>query len=289
MRIILRKLRSVALGFVAIVLIACSPVPPREAAISAGIQTNNWKSAQVFSNSIRFEQPAKRTRFSNALEMALRNAGWFSTLSTAPYQLTFELVEEKVPKKFRAGSEGSASVRYILRTTNQSVVMNKLVYTTGTLTLGQSLLGAEGVSEVVEGYANDNLKQFFSYLETVGASIYDKQKAESLEKSASQAFESFDLFSDTSFFENKPYSSMSYAARLKLLESTKQFWMKKLKSSSAQNCQKFLGTYGAYLGTDDKAEVNVLSNQKKAHVNQQQDKHSNSSSKAAATDYKNPF
>lgn len=286
---ILRRLKNIGLGLTAIALIACSPVPPREAAISAGIQTNNWKSAQVFSNSILFEQPAKRTRFSNALEMALRKAGWFTTLSTAPYQLTFEVVEEKVPNKFRAGSEGSASVRYILRTENRSVVMNKLVYTTGTLTVGQSLLGAEGVSQVVEAYANDNLKQIFSYLESVGASIYDEQKTKAWEKQASQAFENYDLFSEASFFENKPYSSMSYAARLKLLESTKPFWMKKLKSASPQNCQKFLGSYGAYLETDDKTEVTLLSTQKKAPLSQSPDKHSQSPSKAVATDYKNPF
>lgn len=283
------KLKNLALGLIAIALIACAPVPPREAAISAGIQSNDWKSRQIFSNNINFEQPSKRTRFSNALEMSLRNTGWFTTLSTAPYQLTFELVDEKIPKKFRAGSEGSASVRYILKDRNQTVVMNKFIYTTGKLSLAQSLLGAEGVSEVVEAYANENLKQLFSYLETVGASIYDKQQTQAWEKKTSEAFEAYDVFSSTSFFESNPYSSMSYGARVKLLEATKPSWIKKLKASPPQNCQKFLSSYGPYLGTDDKAEVTILSNPKKTIPNQQQDKHNQSPTKSNPSDYKNPF
>lgn len=101
--------RFVALILAAVALSACAPVPPREEAIASGVAASNWKAEQVFSNNISFEQTPKRTRFGNGLEMTLRKLGWYTTSSSADYQLSYQMVSESVPKKFSVGSEGRVS------------------------------------------------------------------------------------------------------------------------------------------------------------------------------------
>lgn len=281
-------LRYSALLIVATALSACAPVPPREDAIASGVATSNWKAGQVFSNNIGFEQTPKRTRFGNGLEIALRKAGWFTTSPTANYRLSYQMVSETMPKKFSVGSEGSLGISYVLKDSSQTIVWSGTVYSFGKLSFQQSLLGAEGVSQVVEAYANDNLKQLFARLEAAGTSLYDKQQAKLADGKLAEAFNSYDLFSETSFFENKPYSSLNSAARTTVLTNTRTTWLKKLKGASAQNRQKFLDTYGAYLDSNDKAEVTTLINQKKTQPPQANEPHP-AAPKSTVVEHKNPF
>lgn len=288
--IIERALFRFAALFIAIAaLSACAPIPPREEAIASGVATSNWKAEQVFSNNISFEQTPKRTRFGNGLEMTLRKLGWFTTSPSADYRLSYQIVSESVPKKFSVGSEGSLGLSYVLKDSSQTVVWSGTIYSSGKLSLPQSLLGAEGVSQVVEAYANDNLKQLFAKLGTVGATEYDKRQAKLADGKLAEAFNSYDLFSETSFFENKPYSSMSSGARTRLLTTTKSTWLKRLKGASAQNGEKFLDTYGGYLDSDDKAEVATLINHKKPRSTQASEKPPTAQPKSPVVEHKNPF
>lgn len=281
--------RFTALFIAVAALSACAPVPPREEAIASGVAVSNWKAEQVFSNNISLEQTPKRTRFGNGLEITLRKLGWFTTSPSADYRLSYQMVSESVPKKFSVGSEGSLGLSYVLKDSSQTVVWSGTLYSSGKLSLPQSLLGAEGVSQVVETYANDNLKQLFANLGTVGASLYDKRQAKLADGKLAEVFNSYDLFSETSFFENKPYSSMNYGARTRLLTTTKSTWLKKLKGASAQNREKFLDTYGGYLDSDDKAEVTTLINQKKAQSAQASEKPPTAQPKSSVVEHKNPF
>lgn len=284
--------RFVALCSALAALSACAPVPPRETEIVAGIQATSpqWGANQVFANNIAFQQPVKKTRFSNSLEIALKNVGWYSAFPNANYKLSYELQAEQPPKQFIFGSEGKLWIRYILKDKNNKELMNKTMYSSAKLGLSESLTGADGVSKVVETYANANLKELFAVLATtVGGALYDQQQAEMDEQKTIKQFDIYDLFSDSSFFESSPYSSMSYTDRTKLFKSTKSTWIMKLKSASAKNCQKFLSIYGAYLDPNEKTDVNTIIDEKKIHPVKLADKPPERQTKVPVVEHKNPF
>lgn len=289
--------RFIALLLAATLLSACAPVPPQEAAITADISSSNWKANRVFAHNIAFEQPAKKNRFSNSLEIALRNnVGWFSASPSAEYRLTYQLLAEQAPKQFNSGSEGRLSVRYILKDRSQTEVMNKVISTSGKLGSLQSLSGAEGVAKVVEAYANDNLKELFAELGKVGASLYDQQQAQLSEQKTIEYFSNYDIFSDVSIFERRPYSTLTYSARIKLVKNTKPMWFKKLRAASADNCQKFLSTYDSYIEPDDVKEIKAVIHQKRTHPSEVADKPPVNQAKRAPdqakppmVEHKNPF
>lgn len=237
---------------------ACAPVPPREDVMASGVTTSNWQAGQMFSNNIDFEQGSKRTRFGNALEMALRKFGWFTTSPDAKYRLSYKIASQTLPKPFSLGSEGRVSIYYELMDSSKSVIWNATVYSYTKLTITQSLLGAEGVAQAVEDMGNDNLKQFLSYLDALGATEYTKNQSKLSDDEVREAFVDYNLFSSSSFFVEKPYSSMSFGARTKLLASTKKIWLKRFMVASSHERKIFLDEYGPYLNSNDRAEVENL-------------------------------
>lgn len=267
---------------------ACAPVPPRESAIASGVASTNWKADKVLSINVGFEQAPKRTRFGNGLEMVLRQEGWFTTSSDAEYSLSYEMVSESVPKKFVSGSEGRLTIRYVLKDKTRNVIWSGTFTSSAKLSIGQSLLGAEGVSEAVEAYANMNLKQAFAALQTFGASLYDKRQSQLTLEKIADAFKSYDIFSDASFFGQTPYTSVGFTSRSAILRDTKDIWLKKLKAATIQNCQRFANTYDSYLSASDKDDIALIISQKKPQGASTNDR-ATTAPRKDSIEHKNPF
>lgn len=287
--------------FTALMLMSCSPKAMKVDPISAGIKTTNWKAGMVFAHNVSFEQT--NTKLGAGLQKVLYDNGWYATSSLADYRVSYDRISIGNPTKFVAGSECSLEIRYFLKDRNNNLIWSRGVKSSERLSIKQSLTGEDGVAQVWEKCLNENIKQFIAAIEPTGASLYDEQQSQITEDKLVVAFNNYDLFSDFSFFITKPYSETSIAARNKLLKDTKGAWINKLRSSSAQNCLKFLDTYRLYLDAGSRDEVSQIIQQKmlhatRANVNskstppskeQAQPKKEPSQPKKEFVEHKNPF
>lgn len=274
-------------------LLGCAPATLKVDAVSANVQSSDWKARQVFSNRVIFEHPPNRTILGNAIELSLKNVGWLAMPSKAEYFLSYKIVENTPPKEFRIGSEGRLAVMYILTNKTRQELWSSTVYTNKKMSIGQSFMGSEGVARTAEEYANANIRDLFERLDIFGSSLYDKQ-VEQIQKTKKiakleQDFISGNLFSGNSIFDSIEYSSVAIDQRVAIVKNTKPLWMKKLELTSSANVQNFLNAYQNYLDSNEKLEIRNLVSQKKNSTVQSSGVAASGPSQVKIIEHKNPF